>query len=98
MGYAIYWSPVAKNDYINILEYLNSHWGQQEVTSFISRTDKTLQLISANPRLFVSSAKKPAVQRCVLTSQVSLYYRINNLNIELLRFWDNRMDPEKLIY
>ena len=98
MGYAIYWSPVAKNDYINILEYLNTRWGQQEVTSFISRTDKTLQLISANPRLFVSSAKKPAVHRCVLTSQVSLYYRINNQNIELLRFWDNRMDPEKLIY
>lgn len=96
MGYAIYWSPVAKNDYINILEYLNTRWGQQEVTS--SRTDKTLQLISANPRLFVSSEKKPAVHRCVLTSQVSLYYRINNLSIELLRFWDNRMDPEKLIY
>ncbi len=98
MGYAIYWSPAAKNDYINILEYLNTRWGQQEVTSFISRTDKTLQLISANPRLFVSSAKKPAVHRCVLTSQISLYYRINNQNIELLRFWDNRMDPEKLIY
>lgn len=98
MGYTIYWSPAAKNDYINILEYLNTRWGQQEVTSFISRTDKTLQLISANPRLFVSSAKKPAVHRCVLTSQISLYYRINNQNIELLRFWDNRMDPEKLIY
>ncbi len=58
MGYTIYWSPAAKNDYINILEYLNTRWGQQEVTSFISRTDKTLQLIRANPRLFVSSAKK----------------------------------------
>jgi len=98
MGYAIYWSPAAKNDYINILEYLNTRWGQQEVTSFISRTDKTLQLISANPRLFVSSTNKPVVHRCVLTSQISLYYRINNQNIELLRFWDNRMDPEKLIY
>lgn len=73
MGYSIFWSPDAKKDYITILEYLNTHWGQQEVRSFIARTEKTLHLISANPRLFVSSAKKPAVHRCVLNRQISLY-------------------------
>lgn len=98
MGYPIFWSPDAKNDYIKILEYLNTHWGQREVTNFITRTENTLQLISANPRLFVSSTKKPAVHRCVLNREISLYYRINNQNIELLRFWDNRMNPETLIY
>lgn len=98
MGYSIFWSPDAKKDYITILEYLNTHWRQQEATSFTARTEKTLHLIGANPRLFVSSAKKPVVHRCELNKQISLYDRINHQNIELLRFWDNRMDPEKLIY
>jgi plasmid stabilization system protein ParE len=98
MGLPIFWSPGAKNDYIIILDYLNTNWGQREALNFITRTESTLQLISANPRLFVSSTKKPGIHRCVLNRQISLFYRINNQNIELLRFWDNRMDPEKLMY
>lgn len=62
MGYPIVWSPSAKNDYITILEYLNTHWGQREISNFITRTENILPLISANPRLFVSSTKKPTVQ------------------------------------
>lgn len=83
MGYPIFWSPDAEQDYITILEYLNKHWGQREATNFINRTEETLQLIAANPRLLVSSDRKPFIHRCVLTKQVSLFYRITNQNIEL---------------
>ncbi len=98
MSYQIFWSPNARNDFVNILEYLNKHWGQQGVLYFIDRTEKVLQLISDNLLLFISSEKKPSVHRCVVVKQISFFYRINNNKIELLRFWDNRMDPEKLTY
>jgi len=98
MSCQIFWSPDARNDFVNILEYLNKHWGKQGVLNFINRTEQVLQLISDNPLLFISSEKKPSVHRCVVVKQISLFYRINNNKIELLRFWDNRMDPEKLTY
>lgn len=98
MAKQISWSPDAKRDYLLILDYLNAHWSQREVLNFIDRTEEILHLIADNPLLFVSSEKKPGVHRCVIVSQVSLFYRIQHETIELLRFWDNRMDPTKLEY
>lgn len=98
MAYEIRWSPDARRDYFAILEYLSSRWTEKEVVNFIDRTEQIMQLISDNPLLFVSSAKKPDIHRCVIVSQVSLFYKVKNNQVELLRFWDNRMDPDKLNY
>jgi plasmid stabilization system protein ParE len=98
MAYEIRWSPDARRDYFAILDYLNARWTEKEAIHFIDRTEQILQLISDNPFLFVSSAKKPEIHRCVIVSQVSLFYKVKNNQVELLRFWDNRMDPEKLNY
>ncbi len=43
-------------------------------------------------------SEKENIYKCVIVKQVSLYYRINKNQIELLRFWDNRRNPEKLEY
>jgi plasmid stabilization system protein ParE len=98
MAYTLIWSPDARKDYFDILEYLESSWSKREVTRFINRTEQIFRLLIDNPFLFVASGKTPHIHRCVITRQISLFYRIRKNDIELLRFWDNRMDPKTLKY
>lgn len=95
MSYSITWSPAARISYLTILEYVKEEWTYKEVEAFANHTEGVLELIRQNPSLYQYS-KKSDTHRCVLTKQVSLFYRIRNQEIELLVFWDNRQDPDKL--
>jgi plasmid stabilization system protein ParE len=97
MDYEIVWSPVAKTSYFTILEYLEKNWTAKEIQAFVNRTEEILDLIKTRPSLFQYS-KSSDTYRCVLVKQVSLFYRTrpSTNRIELLLFWDNRQNPEKL--
>ncbi len=58
--------------------------------------EKTLQLISMNPELFPKTQKILNVRRVVVTKQNTLYYRIKNKTIEVLSFFSNKRNPNKL--
>jgi len=95
MVYEIIWTPAAKHTFFKILEYLEKNWSEREIDNFIHRTEEIIQIISEKPSLFQYSHKSNT-HRCVLSSQVSLFYRVNTTeqHIELLIFWDNRRDPD----
>ncbi len=97
MVYEIIWAPAAKRSFFNILNYLEENWTQREVDTFIQRSEEIIDLIRAKPSLFQYS-RSSDTHRCVLSPQTSLFYRVNSANdhIELLVFWDNRQDPDKL--
>jgi len=99
MDYEIVWSPVAKTSYFSILEYLEKNWTTKEIHAFVRRTNEILDLIKTRPSLFQYS-KSSDTHRCVLVKQVSLFYRVkpSSNRIELLVFWDNRQNPEKLVF
>ena len=40
--------------------------------------------------------KFPDIRKCVLTKHISLYYKINNKDIEVLTLFDTRQNPDKL--
>ncbi|MFI5162982.1 MAG: type II toxin-antitoxin system RelE/ParE family toxin [Sphingobacteriales bacterium] len=96
MAYTIIWSPKARLTYYQILDYLDEKWTLREIENFIDRTEEALTHISQNPLLYQYSAQSK-VYRCVIVKQVSLFYKIKSDRVELLRFWDNRQDPSKLI-
>ncbi|PWK76502.1 hypothetical protein LX99_03368 [Mucilaginibacter oryzae] len=91
----VIWSPVAELTYSQVLEYLNEYWTIKEIAAFIKRTDEVIGHIVNNPLLYPRSARSD-VHKCVVVKQVSLFYRVTSGNIELLMFWDNRLDPNKL--
>jgi plasmid stabilization system protein ParE len=94
--YAVIWSPTAKHSYFKILEYLASNWSNKEVNTFIKRTKKALQHLSNNPLLYPFS-NQSNTHKCVVAKQVTLFYTIEQKEIQLLIFWDNRQDFDKLI-
>jgi hypothetical protein len=67
----------------------------KELKSFITRTEKVIEHISANPLIYPYS-KTSDTYKSVVVEQVSLFYRIKQNEIELLTFWDNRRNPANL--
>ena len=91
----IIWSPVAKITYFKVLEYLDENWTVRELEAFIKRTEEVINHIKDNYLLYPYS-KESDTHKCVVMKQVSLFYRVKSTHIELLVFWDNRLDPAKL--
>lgn len=96
MAYTIIWSPLAEETYFEILEYLLEKWTEREALNFEARLLEVLDLLKENPQIYAYSKEKKSY-RAVLTRQTTLIYRVKETNlIELVTFWGNRQDPEKL--
>lgn len=95
----IIWSTRARITYLNILNYLEKEWGKNSVHNFISEVTDILMNVTRNPKMFISTKRNKYVRKGIITKHISFYYRIKQRKneIELLTFWDNRQDPEKLI-
>jgi len=90
------WSPLAENDFTNILEYLQLNWENKVLENFIEITDRMIRQIVLNPKQFPIINKKYKVRKCVLTKHNTLFYKISLQSIHILRIYDTRQDPRKL--
>lgn len=95
MSYSVIWSPQSKESFEKSILHVLETWSEKEANDFIDRVEEVLHLISKHPKLFRYLPEQDAY-RCVIVKPVSLFYRLRNGQVELLTFWDNRMDPEKL--
>ena len=94
----IIWSPLAENDFANILDYLDKNWDRKVASNFIDMTENVLNQISINPKQFPICYKRRKVRKCVLTKHNTLFYRDTRLSIEILRIYDTRQDPVTLTF
>jgi plasmid stabilization system protein ParE len=94
----IVWSPLAENDLANILAYLNEKWDEKVTNQFIDLTDEIIGQISVNPKQFPVIYKKKKIRKCVLTRHNTMFYRDSKSQVEILRIYDTRQDPDNLIF
>ena len=87
----IIWSPQARKDYWQNIDYLEAEWSFKDVINFIEKVENTLNLLLLENVQFLSTNYKN-VYKVVITKQITLYYRINSKSIELLRFWNTYQD------
>lgn len=92
----IIWSPLAEKDLINILLYLQKNWNEDVLENFIDITDELIDQIILNPKQFPIIHKTRKIRKCVLTKQNTLFYRIKNDSVFIMRIYDTRQDPKKL--
>ena len=92
----IVWSPLSEKDFDNILEYLHKEWDVAVVNKFIDLTDDYLKQIAINPKQFPHIHKKMNIRKCVLTKHNTLFYRESKGQIDILRIYDTRQNPDKL--
>ena len=98
MSKQIVWSPSAESDFANILEYLQENWEERVTNQFIDLTEGILAQISLNPKQFPLIHKKQKIRKCVITKHNTLFYRESNSQVDLLRIYDIRQDPNTLTF
>jgi len=92
----VVFSKLAKIYLEKLLDYLESEWSVQVKHNFVLKLDKSVLNISKYPNSSPVSKKKKGVYRCVVSKQTSFYYRIKRDKIEVIVFFDNRMNPSKI--
>ena len=94
---AIYWTPESETTFARNLEYLAGRWNNKVAIDFIRKVDGTLKVIASNPEAFPYYNESLNIRCCVITPQITVYYRIvDNKMIDLLTFWNNYQNPAKL--
>ncbi|HVV54909.1 MAG TPA: type II toxin-antitoxin system RelE/ParE family toxin [Mucilaginibacter sp.] len=94
---AINWTPEAERTFSQNLEYLASRWNNKVVSDFIDKVDDALDVIALQPEAFPLHNATQNIHKSVVAPQITIYYRIlNNESIDLLTFWNNYQNPDKL--
>ena len=94
-GYKILWTDFALKELENTIEYLEENWTEKELQNLALNIEETLKLISQNPELFQGSEIKKDIRRAIILSHNTMYFRVNNNQIEIISFFSNRQNPKK---
>ena len=97
MALTISWTPEAEESFEQITDYILGKFGETALRKFLKKVQLFLDGISEYPNLFPQS-KSRMVRKGLLSKQTTVYYRVKGDTIELLSFFPNASDPEKMIY
>jgi len=89
-------TPIALEDFENVVNYLNNEWGVTVANNFVDRFVKVTTLIAKTPGLFLFVDKTKRIQRCIVTKHNILYFKESEDIIRILTVFDTRQDPDKL--
>lgn len=96
MSLPIKWSPATKDEFADLLNYVETSFGLDAALKLLDTTEKVLDGIAEHPMMFPASQKAPSIRKAIISKQTSLFYRIAANEIQLLHFWDNRRNPDLL--
>lgn len=94
-GYKIVWTKRTDTKFTQILEYLNEVWGQKVTEAFIQWMYDFLDILVDFPEIAVIQNNTRNIRGFTLTKHTTVFYRIDNQNIILLNFFDNRQRRDK---
>lgn len=94
----IIWSRMAINDLTAVTDYLLDEWNPKIADHFLDLVEEFTTQISNDPQAYPMINKKLKVRKCVVTKHNSLYYHEIDNRIEIIRLFDNRQNPKKLIF
>jgi plasmid stabilization system protein ParE len=89
-------TSIAEDDLENILDYLQSNWGQAVCSRFVLRFEEVCRLFSTSPEIYPQINRAKKIRKCTLTSQNTIYFRVKSNTVEIITIFDNRQDPAKL--
>ena len=94
-GYKIKWTDNALRELKNTFNYLEKNWTSKELTKLSLDIERTISLISNNPKIFPIS-DSINVRKVVIKKLNTMYYREKNDDlVEILSFFSNRQKPDK---
>ncbi|MCH7399321.1 type II toxin-antitoxin system RelE/ParE family toxin [Belliella sp. DSM 107340] len=92
----VVFSSRAKTRLSDLLDYLEFKWSSKVKQDFINKLDHSVNRIVDFPNSCPESKEIKGLFKCVVTKQTSIYYRINEDEIEIIMLFDNRENPNKI--
>ena len=96
MALKVFVSSSSLSQLEEILEYINSVWGNKSAANFANEFINCINKIEQAPQAFPVIIKNKNVHRCVITRHNSMFYRIKENEIEVVFLFDNRQSLSKL--
>lgn len=95
MKFKVIWSPRSKEEFGDVLDYLESEFGKNAALKCLEDVESILESIAVFPYLF-KAYQGQRIRKAVVHKNLSVFYAVTSDFIELLSFWDNRRNPKKL--
>lgn len=95
---SIIWSPLADEDLARLLDYLDRNWGPAVSVEFLDQLEQCIAFIRISPELFPVFYSDQKIRMCVVTKHNSLFYKVYENHIAVLRLYDTRQDPNNLLF
>ncbi len=94
----IIWSPESLNTFLDTLEYVKTTWSDREAQDFSVLVNKKLELLLKFPRLGRRTRSVRNSYRTVIHKRITLvyHYKPRKKEIELVTFWNNWQNPNRL--
>lgn len=94
--YPVYWSAKAQAEFVDILTFLEIQFGAEVAANCVLLVDAALGKIAVFPEMYPASGPE-GVRKSVVQKNLSIFYRYHRGQIDVLKIWDNRQDPENLL-
>lgn len=92
----IIWSDRAVSELKSILDfYIERNGSSTYSLKILDKTDKLLEAVKQNDLIGRLTTNKRS--RVVVLDEYLIFYEVQNNQIEILSFWDNRQNPMKRI-
>ncbi len=91
--YEVVFTPESELTFEAISEQLLNRWGIKQAIEFQRLVENGINLISTNPFIFQIIEENHQVRKDYIHKNCSIIYRINELKIEVICFYDNRQEP-----
>ena len=73
--------------------FIENKWGLKQAYKFLETVYKKLILASLNPYMYKAFMLSDNIRVGLISKQTSFFYRIQENEIVILFFWDNRQEP-----
>jgi len=95
MALDIFWSKRADAKFDRILDYLRNEWGERVTIAFVKKVYDFLDLLIEFPEIGAIERPERNIRGFVLTSQITVFYKISDNKIILVNFFDNRQNRKR---
>ena len=93
MSLEIIFTDDATDILLSITDFIENKWSSKQADKFLEKVYKTLDLLSKNPYMFKVASNNYDLRIGLISKQTSFFYKIQENEIIILFFWDNRQEP-----
>lgn len=96
MNFKIKTSRIAYISLEENIKDIEKRWNKKEVNEFKLKVNDILNLLEKSPYTFMKWEFNEGIRKVKVSNFITLFYSINGKIIELLLFWNEKRNPNKL--